>query len=270
MKLPTWLGIAQPEPNISTPTEPRTSATVGLELQLTDEADKSIAAKISGKQADLAEARARFDRALEAHVLTGVGEEPSRGEVEGLTMQLDALSRIAREKRQAVKALRSELAALELAEAVAAGQEAIPALTRRAEALLSQFEVAVQEARELESDLMRVLFSESEGLKQNFPAELRADANRARWNVRQQLEAIGRKSRFSLHPEFETDGNPNLGSTEAWYLALVTLPPKVHEVRHDPREVGAIVPEQNDHEPITRLPGAIFDEFAVTYDRSAA
>jgi hypothetical protein len=234
----------------------RTSETCRVELKYATESDQRLALKVSVAHEELQTARQNYDAAIEGYARGAVRDEPPRGQVEALMSKFDSLTRIAREKLRETSELRNELAKLELAEAVAAGAERMPALRDDALAALIAFEAAIGTAREAETALFTALFNQDTGLKQRFASvELRREAARHRRQITESaLKAAGRH-RYAINPDFSTDGEKNLGveldmrHETAWAQRKTPDPPKVN-----PRDVGALVvekPTEHEVEPIS-------------------
>ena len=123
MNIRNLLGLnSSPEPPQPEPVT-RSSALCKVELDLAVQSVANLSQMITVAQRELADSRQRYDAAIEAFAFSVGMEEPSRGELEGLTARADALLRIRREHQERIAALRSELASVELAEATAAGLE---------------------------------------------------------------------------------------------------------------------------------------------------
>ena len=193
-------------------TPARTAAVLRAELAAAQAATEPLVQKSQQAQADLVEARARYDRGIQTCTLGQSSSEPDRGELQNCIARADALRRVSQDISRRVASLISELAAAELQEANAAGRDRLPALAARARARLDEFLRAVNIVREVEDHLFSALFDEQNGLKQILPSvELCMEAQKIRFEITKRAQQGSLAAGYALYASFETDGNPNLG-----------------------------------------------------------
>ena len=198
-------------PQVTLPPGARTAATIRAEL----DTERERAARL-GEKADEAgrqslAAQAAYDTQIQASTL-GKADEPDQAALEGCLSRAAALRRLSQETDARAVALAGELAPVELAEAIANGQEKLPALIAHSEARLQELERALIALGAAESALFSALYDESGGLKAPWPSdELRRKAVAARFAASKRAREIAQRHAYVIHPDFHTDGVMNLG-----------------------------------------------------------
>jgi hypothetical protein len=198
------------EPELIRPT--RSAAEIRAELAIASDSAENLTRKRETASHEVASAQRLYDAGIRDFALDHRQDEPARGELQAAVSKLDAYRRIADDFEGKIATLTSELAATELAEAIASGQEKIGPLIGVAEAALVQFEQAVIAVRKAEDNLFTKLFDVQTGLRQPLATlELTAEARKQRYSLNGRAQQIARANRYQINPDFETDGNENLG-----------------------------------------------------------
>jgi len=193
-------------------TAPRTAATIRAELEAARAAAASLEEKLAFAQTALQTAQRSYEQAVAA--CPAGFEPPDDDALRASDSRLHALQRVLGNVRADVARLSSELAEVELAEALAAGRQQLPELIAAASAKMEQIEEALRRVNGFEAELFALLFDESAGLKQFTVPELAREAAAARRRLRDRVEQMERTRRYRFDDRFETDGNVNLGRQE--------------------------------------------------------
>lgn len=204
------------------PGRARTPAQVNAELAAAIASSEPLRRLAEESQIELTYAQRAFDDSIAAFALGNARAQPDRRALEAAASKHDALARIDGQQQPRIAALRSELAALELAEVVARGSERLPLLVQSAESKLIEFETSLERIKQIEKELFSVLFDEDSGLRQNLGTqELNREATRARGSIRSRLENVVIQYGYlrSLNPDFETDGEKNIGAEDEMHLS---------------------------------------------------
>ncbi len=199
-----------PEP--STITLDRTAARLRAELETAKSSAARLSENLGESEQQLATTQAAYDAAILVY-LAG-GNEPSRADLQAVLGRVAALRRLQAEVESRISALAAELTATELLENVTTSRERFPGLVARAQNRLEEFQHAVIAVHNAEQRLFEVLYG-PDGLKGAWPSDLEREAMKTRCAISLQARETARLNRYSINPDFETDGNPNLWASES-------------------------------------------------------
>jgi hypothetical protein len=215
---------SQPAPPL--PSEARRApALISAELDAARESIDPLAAKLSTAEGELSAAQREYDAGIEAYALGQRSTEPGRGELQSGIVKADALRRVHAAARTSVIRLSTELAAAELAEAIAAGRERLPEITALAEARAVEFEQALSALKKVESELFTLLFGrQTAGMSQRFASSaLDNEAKRSRSSIARRVIDAAERTGYSCNPRFRTDGEVFLGEAiPAFFRSLAS------------------------------------------------